>query len=272
MADAGRFSVIVLAAQRAGVVNPLAERAGVSHKCVVPICGKPLIQYVFEILARTDGVDLVRVSVEPEMFEPACALSGALAEKGIPVEFVASETSITDSAYAAAEGLSGAFLITTADNVNMTPKAILETMAPISEGSDVTIALATREAVLAARGEVASEKTKNVGPYKFSDGRYSNCNMYGMAGTHVLQAAEMFREGGQFSKDRGRLIRAVGLFNVILVALKLVSLKGAMNRLGKRLGVKVAGVVLDDGSQAIDVDNFRTYDLAERILKQKAQA
>ena len=39
-------TVLVLAAQRAGVVNPLAERAGVSHKCIVPICGKPLIVHV----------------------------------------------------------------------------------------------------------------------------------------------------------------------------------------------------------------------------------
>ena len=30
-------TVIILAGQRAGVVNPLAARAGVSHKCLVPI-------------------------------------------------------------------------------------------------------------------------------------------------------------------------------------------------------------------------------------------
>lgn len=272
MAEAGQFSVIVLAAQRAGVVNPLAERAGVSHKCIVPIVGKPLIQYVFEILADTPGIDRVRVCVEPEMFEPVRALASGLAGENIPVEFIPAEPSITDSAYAAAEGLDGPFLITTADNVNMTAQAIADTMGAILRGADVSIALTRREAVLAARGEVASAKTKNVGPYKFADGRYSNCNMYGMAGTHVLKAAEMFREGGQFSKDRGRLIRAVGRINVVLVALRILSLGGAMKRLSKRLGVKVEAAVLADGSQAIDVDNFRTYDLAERILKQRADS
>jgi GTP:adenosylcobinamide-phosphate guanylyltransferase len=269
---AERFSVIVMAAQRAGVVNPLAERAGVSHKCLVPICGKPLTQYVFEVLAGTPGVDRVRVCVEPEVFEPVRALGGSLEARGIPLEFVASAPSLADSAYASAEGLAGPFLITTADNVNMTPEAVLQTMGAIHAGADVTLALARREAVLAARGEVASSKTANVGPYRFSDGRFSNCNMYAMGGVGVLKAAEIFREGGQFSKDRGRLIRAVGRFNVLLYALKLLSLPGAMKRLSRRFGMRIEAVVLADGSQAIDVDNFRTYDLAEKILNRKATA
>ncbi len=270
MADTPKFSVIVMAAQRAGVVNPLAERAGVSHKCVVPICGKPLIEYVFKILADTPGVDHVRVSVEQEAWEAVKALSAPLDEKGIPLDFVESQTSIADSAYVAAEGFAGPFLITTADNVIMTPEAILESLEPIWRDADVSIGLTTREAVLAARGEVSSPTNQNVGPYKLADGRYSNCNLYGFKGTHVLKAAEFFREGGQFSKNRGRLIRAVGLGTFILAALKLLTLSGVTKRLSKRLGVKIAVVVLEDGSQAIDVDNFRTYDLAEGFLKRKA--
>ena len=52
MAEGAPCTVLVLAAQRAGVVNPLAERAGVSHKCIVPICGKPLIVHVMDALAQ----------------------------------------------------------------------------------------------------------------------------------------------------------------------------------------------------------------------------
>jgi GTP:adenosylcobinamide-phosphate guanylyltransferase len=272
LAEAGRFSVIVMAAQRSGVVNPLAERAGVSHKCLVPICGRPLIAYVFDVLAATPGVDRVRVCVEPEAFEPVRALAGSLAAKAIPLEFVASAPSLADSAYAAAEGLPGAFLITTADNVNMTPEAVLQVMGTVAGGAEVVLALASREAVLAARGEVAGPNTAIVGPYRFSDGRFSNCNLYALAGTPVLKAAEMFREGGQFSKKRDRLIRAVGRFNVLLYLARLLSLRGAMKRLSKRFAMKVEATVLADGSQAIDVDNFRTYDLAEKILQAKASA
>ncbi|HKX79225.1 MAG TPA: NTP transferase domain-containing protein [Novosphingobium sp.] len=270
MAEASPFAVIVMAAQRAGVVNPLAERAGVSHKCVVPICGKPLILHVFEALAATPGVSEVRVSLEPEAWDLVRALSAPLDDKGIALGFVASAESIADSAYRSAEGIAGPFLITTADNVLMTPDAARRMMASVTE-ADVAVGLTTREAVLEARGEVPGPDNTNVGPYKFSDVRVSNCNLYAFRSAEVLRAAEMFREGGQFSKSKGRLIRAVGLMNVVLVALGLVTLEGGFRRISRRLGIRMAPVVLADGSQAIDVDNFKTYDRAERFLKQRAQ-
>src|ERR1044072_9036253 len=87
---AERFTVIILAAQRdgrldrlsaaaggrpkslctppppqAGRVNPLAAGAGVSHKCLVPIGGRPLLAHVLAALAEVDGVEAIRISVEP---------------------------------------------------------------------------------------------------------------------------------------------------------------------------------------------------------------
>ena len=59
-------TVVVLAAQRTGVVNPLAERAGVSHKCLAPIAGKPLIVHVMDLIAQCPEVAKVRVMVEPD--------------------------------------------------------------------------------------------------------------------------------------------------------------------------------------------------------------
>ena len=35
-----QFDIILLAAQRTGVVNPLAEAHGVSHKCLIPVASK----------------------------------------------------------------------------------------------------------------------------------------------------------------------------------------------------------------------------------------
>src|SRR5579871_1350538 len=67
MAQGKPFTAVVLAAQRAGAVNPLAARAGVSHKCLVPIAGKPLIVHVVEALARHPGLAAIRIAVEPEV-------------------------------------------------------------------------------------------------------------------------------------------------------------------------------------------------------------
>ena len=49
------FTVVILAAQRAGVVNAVAQDAGVSHKCLAPIAGKPLIVHVIEALDGHPG-------------------------------------------------------------------------------------------------------------------------------------------------------------------------------------------------------------------------
>ena len=46
------LTVIVLAAQRGGRLDPLAAEAGVSHKCLVPIGGRPLLAHVLEALDR----------------------------------------------------------------------------------------------------------------------------------------------------------------------------------------------------------------------------
>jgi hypothetical protein len=49
-----------------------------------------------------------------------------------------------------------------------------------------------------------------------------------------------------------------------------MSLKTAMKRISRRVGVRIEAVLLEDGAQAIDVDNPRTYRIAETILKRKA--
>ena len=51
---ASPVTIIVLAGQRAGVVNSLAARAGVSHKCLAPIRGRPLIAHVLDTVTRLD--------------------------------------------------------------------------------------------------------------------------------------------------------------------------------------------------------------------------
>ena len=264
------FTAIVLAAQRGGRLDPLAAAAGVTHKCLVPILGRPLIQHVLEGLAPARGLERIRICIEPEAMAAVRAVPGASGELGVPVEFVESAPTLTESAYASARGLQGALLFTTADNVNLTPAAVAQMMAPIAAGADGTLALASREAVLAARDESPSADNSRVGPYRFADGRFSNCNLYAMVGPEVLQFAEAFRQGGQFSKKMRRLVGFVGLFNVLLYSLHVLTLDQAMRRLSRRLGRNVVAVVLEDGAQAVDVDNPRSYRAAETILNKRS--
>lgn len=257
-------TVIILGAQRTGVVNPLAVRAGVSHKCLAPICGRPLIEWVLDIVTARPNLAAIRISIEPEAQEEVGKLLAPYADCGVPISFVDSQPGIVDSVTDAAGDDEGPFLITTADNVLLTPEGF-ELVRDTINRADATLALAREKDVKAAH----PEGQKNY--YQFRDHGVANCNMYGIANRRAFTAAEVFREGGQFMKNRDRMIRAFGLFNIILMGLKLVDIKGAMKRMSKRFGVTIEATMFDDGALAIDVDNERTYAVCEELLPKRKQ-
>src|SRR5262245_34757922 len=93
--------VIILAGQRAGVINPLAERAGVSHKCRAPIRGRPLIEHVLDTVTGIPGARDIRISLEPEAHAEVAQIAARFAERGVPITLVANERNIVDSVHAA---------------------------------------------------------------------------------------------------------------------------------------------------------------------------
>ncbi len=255
-----QFTIVILAAQREGRLDPLAADAGVSHKCLVPIRGRPLLAHVLEAIAGLKGIDSVRIAVEPGAEE---ALGPIAAASGLPVRFVAAADNIADSVYAAAVGSDGPLVITTADNVLLTPAAVREVAARLAGGDDMVVAIARKEDVLSAHPEGQRRF------YKFRDGEYSNCNLYGLS-HRGLELAEIFREGGQFAKNPMRIARVFGFLNLLILRYGLLSLDAAMKRFGRRFGVRASALVLADGAHAIDVDNQRTYAIAAELLDRRA--
>lgn len=253
------FTALVLAAQRPGVVNPLAQSFGVSHKCLVPICNAPLIVHVIETLSRTVGVARIRISVEPEIWDRIDALVAPYRRSDLVIDLVAPSPSLADSVCDALEGQDGPFVITTADNVLLTPDAVSALVRTLSQ-KDVAAVLTTREAVQAVN--VHAQRRF----YRMAGRHYSNCNLYGMRDQAGLGAAEIFRQGGQFRRNVGRAVHAFGLLNILLAITGLLSVDGAARRLSRRFGLRFAGLVLDDGALAIDVDNARTHAIAREVL------
>lgn len=258
---AGHLRVIVLAGQRKGVANPLALHFGLSHKCLIPLRDRPLISHVVESVASHPAVASVAISVEAESFDALSkALSGIAATARI--ETVAAADNLADSVIAAARGHEGPLIITTADHALLTHDSI-DAMADALLRADVAVAMAPKWAVLAAHPDGQRRF------YRFRDGEYSNCNLYGMSGPGALHAAEIFRGGGQFARKAGRIVEAFGLVNLVLLRLRLVSLGRGLRRISARLGLRLAPVIVTDGSQAIDVDNDRTYRVVAELLERR---
>ncbi|MEL6875002.1 MAG: hypothetical protein AAGM33_05945, partial [Pseudomonadota bacterium] len=61
-----KFDVILLAAQRTGVVNPLAVAHEVSHKCLIPIAGEKLISRTLKTVISHPGCRAVHILIEPD--------------------------------------------------------------------------------------------------------------------------------------------------------------------------------------------------------------
>lgn len=258
------FAVAVMAAQRDGRLDPLAAEAGVSHKCLVPIGGAPLLEHVLRALAGAEGIARVRIAVEPQAVEALSAVPGARGEFGVPVAFVPAAANLADSVHACAAGVEEPLVITTADNVLLTADAVTAAADRLIAGADAVVVLTTREAVLAAHPDGQRRF------YRFADAHYSNCNLYGLAGPRGLRLAETFRSGGQFAKNPWRIVEAFGLLNLLLLHFGLISLGGAMRRLSRRFSARIEPLVLADGSHAIDVDNARTHAIAGLLMEERA--
>jgi GTP:adenosylcobinamide-phosphate guanylyltransferase len=254
---------VVLAAQRAGQIDPLAAQAGITHKCLVPIGGRPLIAHVVAALQATPRIDRMRIVVEPDVVE---LIRPHLPAGPVTVEFIASAANLVDSVYNATRDVDQATIVTTADNVLLTPGAVGQVEAALRGGADVVFSMATKASVLAAHPEGQRRF------YRFSDDSYSNCNLYGFAGARTFRGAEMFRSGGQFAKKPVRLIAAIGPVNVAIFLLGWLTLEGAMRRLSRRLRLRAEAVVLRDGAHAVDVDNERTFRVAALLLEARKAA
>ncbi|MEO9600695.1 NTP transferase domain-containing protein [Parasphingorhabdus sp.] len=258
-----RFDVIVLAAQRTGVINELAEKHSESHKCLVPIVGIPLIERVLTTLTSHPNFNKIVIVIEEDGQAALQPLVEKYSTAALPIEFVTSNENIAGSVLAASKAVQAPFLITTADNVLLTHESLDKMMMGLEDGADALLALAARPDVLA----VHPEAQKNF--YEMRCGAYANCNLYAIRGEKALAAVEVFRSGGQFMKNPTRLIRVFGIWNIIQIWRRRLTLQQAGKRLSKRFGVDIRAVTLSDGSQAVDVDNERTYKIVEIILSNK---
>ncbi len=255
-----KVTALVMAGKRSGVLDPLAERAGVSQKAVVPVNGTPMIERVVAQVAACPAVGAIRVVAHDEGEIARLPTIAALIAEG-RLSMVEGRFNIVDSVFAGAQGADFPLLITTADNCLVTPEGYAEFIAKCLEaGAGGAAALARREDVQAA--DPIGQKRF----YEFRDGAYSNCNTYWLGSAQALSAAEIMRDGGQFIKYPRRIIKAFGLVNLIRFRMGWGSKEKLFAQISRRFGFKLVPVVLADGHYAIDVDNQRTLDVTEKIL------
>jgi hypothetical protein len=252
--------ILVLAGRRSAMTDPLAAAAGVSHKAMVPVKGEAMVGRVLRIAEAAYPQAPLYVSVDDFSSiaaEPTVARLSA-AGKLVPIE---ARPNIVESVIAASRTTGFPLLITTADNVLMTP----EGMRSIHDegersGADAIAMMAEKQDILAAHPDGQRRF------YAFRGGAYSNCNLFWLGSEKALKATESFRLGGQFAKHKRRAVKALGLTALLLYVSRLLTLEGMFAHFSRRFGIRLRALVTPDGRLAIDVDNERTHRVAEEIL------
>jgi len=239
-------NVLILAGQRAGVVDPLCEAAGVTHKASLPVSGVPMLERVVGALKGANlsepffvsgysGRDLTEV---PSGDGPADSVALALNRIGqYPC------------------------IVTTCDHALLTAEMV-QTFIEGAEaaGADICVGFATEDVIQAAYPE--TKRTY----LRFSDIAVSGCNLFYVSSEAGLKAIAFWQSVQHLRKNPIKLARKIGVGIGFKFALGRLSLNDAFDYAANQIGITAAPVLLPFAEAAIDVDKPSDLDLVEMIL------
>lgn len=260
--DPHGWTALVLAGQRPGV-DPVAAQFGLEAKALVPVAGELMLGRVLMALADTPQVARIIVLAQNTLRLRAHPdLAWAVEEPRIT--FQVSGPTISGSVLAAVNdpAIGLPVLVTTADNVMLTPATLAEFIAGAG-ASDVSVAMVER-----ARLEAA------VGPNRrtwlaFKGGAYTGANLFALTGPAARNALAFWE---RVEQDRKSVLRLASHFGPVLMAkllLRRMTVHQALAAAGAKLGASAAPVLLSDGRMGVDVDKVEDHALAERLLAER---
>lgn len=253
------WTALVLAGQRPGA-DKLAATFGLEAKALIPVAGELMLGRV--LMALADAPEIGRIVVlaqnAPELMRhPHLAWAAADPRVVTRISGRTISGSVLDAINAPRIGLP--VLVTTADNVMLTPATIAEFIAAAGAG-DVSVALVERDRLEAA-----------VGPNRrtwlaFRDGAFTGANLFALT---APTAANALRFWETVEHDRKSMLRLAAHFGPVLMVkllLRRLTLRDALAAAGAKLGASVTPVLLSDGRMGVDVDKPEDHALAERLL------
>ena len=253
------WTALVLAGQRPGV-DAMAAQFGLEAKALIPVAGELMLNRVLMALADTPGIS--RIVVLAQNAEALLAhpdLAWAAADPQITAR--TSGRSISGSVLSAVKdpAIGLPVLVTTADNVMLTPPAVAEVLAAAG-AADVSVALVERSRLEAAVGR--NRRTW----LRFRDGAFTGANLFAL---NAPAANNVLRFWERVEQDRKSVLRLAAHFGPVLMArmlLRRMTVRDALAAAGAKLGARVAPVLLSDGRMGVDVDKPEDHALAERLL------
>jgi len=257
-----RVTALILAASRAGPRDAVAALQGLSHKCLVEIDGEVMLSRVVREVATSEHAGDIYVSIENEdLLRQVPYLTGLLEDGRL--KFLPSGDNLFTSVEAAVAAIDDPFplVISTGDNALHTAEMFDHFCnALLDNDMDAGVGMTPAATILAAYpdGKRAFHELK--------DGGWSSCNLYGLRSPNAIEAAQVFRTGGQFGKRPRRIMKAFGLPFMLLYKLKLASVDDLARYLSRRWNLNMQVVRMPFADAPIDVDNPGDFERTETIL------
>ena len=252
-----RYTALLLAGSRPGG-DPFAKRYGVELKALIPIAGEAMILRPLAALLDSRRVEAVRIlTQDPERLAPVLPRRGGWsAEPSLGTIAETIEAICNDPA------TRWPLLVTTADHA-LLDAAMVDQFCAEAEGADLAIAVVTRSALMKRLPE--SRRTW-IGLRR---GRYTGANLFALGSPAALKAIALWRSVEQDRKKGWRLLLALG-WPGLLGLLRLRTLDQTLAAMGRKLGLSLKAVRMDDPLAAVDVDKPQDHELVSAIVERRA--
>lgn len=259
------FTAVVLAADR-NPDDPVARAAGVACKALSPIGGRAMVLRVLETLAAAQAVG-PRVLVGPSWSLVAQEKTLHESIGAGRLRWLENASSPSRSAYSAMQSLDPQtpVLLTTADHALLKAEVVDYFCARARDsGYDVVAALAPFELIEKRFPGMRRTVTK------LRDGAYCGCNLFAFLTPRARKAAEFWRQIENERKKPLRIIALLGWTTVLRFLLGRLTLSEGLERLSRRMDLRVGAVILPFPEAAVDVDTVEDWRFAQALVKKGA--
>ncbi len=262
--DSATFDAVVLAGERSRH-SELLDYFHVPAKSFIKVAGQPMIARVISALFDSKCVERVFLCGENQtLFRDIPLIDNLM--KANRIIWVQNEKGPSLSSYKAMKRAGGKrpILLTTSDHALLTSEHVgFFCKKALSKDTDLAVGLARVES-LAKYPQV--KRTS----YRFRDGRFCSCNLFGFLNTASFKAARFWVGLEEKRKNPLKVIMGFGLTWAVRYLLGILSLEMALKRASEVLGCKVDAVIMPYGEAAIDVDTLKDWQLVQKIASASA--
>jgi GTP:adenosylcobinamide-phosphate guanylyltransferase len=154
-------------------------------------------------------------------------------------------------------------LVTTADHALLDPDMIADFCAK-ADGADLAIGLVERRKLLSRLPQTARTWLR------FRGGAYSGANLFAFGSAKAAKAVALWRAVEQDRKKGWRMIAALGPVALAGAVLRLRTLDETLAAIGRKLGLDIRKIELENPLAAVDVDKPADHELVTAILEGRA--